>query len=130
MNKNSKRREEILQALINRKDHPSAIMLYEDLKKQNSTIGIATVYRNLINLYDEGKIIKITDKEGTDRFDANIEPHIHYECKNCGNIIDIILSEEKKKEYIKNMKDITEQAEATYINSILKIQGFCNKCRL
>ena len=59
MKKYSKQRELILDSLRKRKDHPTAERLYLDLKNEMPELGIATVYRNLSDLCEEGKIIRI-----------------------------------------------------------------------
>ena len=46
MKKYSRQRELILNSLRNRTDHPTADVLYKDLKNDMPAIGIATVYRN------------------------------------------------------------------------------------
>ena len=80
MKKYSRQRELILQSLKNRMDHPTAEMLYTDLKEQMPEIGIATIYRNLSDLCEAGEIIKIKSQIGPDRFDGNKKEHIHFEC--------------------------------------------------
>ena len=62
MKKYSKQRELILDSLKNRTDHPTAETLYRDLKDKMPEIGIATVYRNLSTLCEEGKINKLKSK--------------------------------------------------------------------
>ena len=81
MKKYSKQRELIINSLKNRTDHPTADMLYIDLKKEMPNLGIATVYRNLVELCEEGVIIKIKSKNGPDRYDGNTMPHVHFECE-------------------------------------------------
>ena len=71
MERYSKQRELILNVLKERKDHPTAEMLYNDIIKIMPTIGIATVYRNLAALYESGQILKIETKQG------EVE-HIHH----------------------------------------------------
>ena len=81
MERYSKQRELILNVLKERKDHPTAEMIYKDIIKIMPTIGIATVYRNLAALYESGQILKIETKQGeSDRFDGNLMPHLHFQC--------------------------------------------------
>ena len=62
MKKYSKQRELILESLRHRKDHPTAEKLFIDLKKTMPELGIATVYRNLTDLCEDGQISKIKSK--------------------------------------------------------------------
>ena len=64
MERYSKQREIILEVLKNRKDHPTAEMLYNEIAQEMPGIGIATVYRNLASLYKTGKIQKIETMQG------------------------------------------------------------------
>ena len=100
MEKYSRQRELIYHSLETRKDHPTAEELYLDLKEKMPEIGIATVYRNLSDLCQKGKIIKIKSKYGPDRFDGNFMPHIHFQCEQCNNIVDIELKSEEKEKRI------------------------------
>ena len=94
MERYSKQRELILNVLKERKDHPTAEMIYKDIIKIMPTIGIATVYRNLAALYESGQILKIETKQGeSDRFDGNLMPHLHFQCLECNEIQDIFLDE-------------------------------------
>lgn len=130
MKKYSRQRELILNSLRNRTDHPTAEKLYLDLKNEMPEIGIATVYRNLAELCEEGQIIKIKTTSGPDRFDGNTMPHIHFECKNCGDIIDVVLFEKQVKQLDNDFKDFAKQIGAEVIGSDITITGLCKKCKI
>ena len=129
MKKYSKQRELVLESLRHRKDHPTAEKLFIDLKKQMPELGIATIYRNLTELCESGMISKIKTKTGPDRYDGNQKPHIHFECNNCGKIIDIYLEEEQKKQMDKITQQIIEAEEIKAENTALYLEGLCKKCK-
>ena len=129
MKKYSKQRELILNSLRNRKDHPTAEKLYLDLKNEMPELGIATVYRNLSDLCEEGKIIRIKTASGPDKFDGNTMPHIHFECKECGDIIDIVLFENQVKQLDNDLKIFAKQINAEVEDSEITITGLCTKCK-
>lgn len=129
MKKYSKQRELILNSLRNRTDHPTAEKLYLDLKNEMPEIGIATVYRNLAELCEEGQIIKIKMSTGPDRFDGNTMPHIHFECKNCGDIIDVVLFENQVKQLDNDFKNFAKQIGAEVTGSEITITGLCKNCK-
>lgn len=130
MKKYSKQRELILNSLRTRTDHPTAERLYSDLKNEMPEIGIATIYRNLSYLCEEGEIIKIKTSSGPDRFDGNKMPHIHFECINCGNITDIILAQEQIKQLDNDLEKIVKKIDAVINGSDITITGLCKKCKL
>ena len=54
--KYSRQRESIKVCLQGRKDHPTADMLYTDVRKEFPNISLGTVYRNLSLLSELGEI--------------------------------------------------------------------------
>lgn len=129
MKKYSKQRELIIENLRKRKDHPTAEKLFIDLKKEMPELGIATVYRNLTELCDEGIIIKVKSKTGPDRYDGNTKSHIHFECKECRKIVDIYLKEEQKEEIDKITRQLVDEEKFKFENSAIYLEGICQKCK-
>lgn len=85
----SKQRELILNEVINSTVHPTADIIYTNLKKEHPELSLGTVYRNLSVLAKNGIISKLSVPNQSDRFDKNVNPHSHYICKKCGDIFDI-----------------------------------------
>lgn len=85
----SRQREMIYQYLLGTKAHPSAEMIYEDLKGEITGLSLATVYRNLKLLEDLGKVRRVASYQGTERYDANCGDHVHFLCQSCGCIHDV-----------------------------------------
>lgn len=54
--KRSRQREMIKSFLMGRKDHPTADVIYSNLKQQDPNLSLGTVYRNLTLLSDMGEI--------------------------------------------------------------------------
>lgn len=129
MKKYSKQREIILESLQNRKDHPTAEKLYIDLKKQMPELGIATVYRNLTELCEEKLITKIRAKTGPDRYDGNNKRHIHFECKQCGKIMDIYLNEEQERQITSIKTQVSEEENVEFESAEMYLIGVCQKCK-
>ncbi|NLZ83367.1 MAG: transcriptional repressor [Clostridiales bacterium] len=87
--KYSRQREAIKEYLSMTKDHPTADMIYVRIRKEYPNISLGTIYRNLNLLAEQGEIIRINYKDGGDHFDGNVEPHYHFVCKNCNNVLDL-----------------------------------------
>ena len=85
----SYQREGILKDVQSRRDHPTANMVYESVRKEQPNISLGTVYRNLNVLVENGLISKISTGMGPDHFDGYMEPHHHFICKECGDVIDM-----------------------------------------
>lgn len=87
--KYSRQRESIKEFLADRYDHPTADVVYENIKLVYPNISLGTVYRNLGLLSDLGEIRKITAGDGKEHYDGNTRPHNHFICHKCGRVIDM-----------------------------------------
>ena len=75
--------------LMGRKDHPTADVIYSNLKQQDPNLSLGTVYRNLTLLSDMGEILRLRVGDGVDHFDADTSEHYHFVCTECGSVIDL-----------------------------------------
>lgn len=87
--KHSKQRDSIKEFLMGRKDHPTAAVVYENVRRSFPNISLGTVYRNLTLLADIGEISRIHVGDGVDHFDADTSPHYHFICSECGCVRDL-----------------------------------------
>ena len=85
----SKKREAILEVLRSTEEHPSADWVYQTLRPQFPDLSLGTVYRNLARFKEEGVIVSVGTVNGQERFDAMINPHTHFICRNCGAVMDL-----------------------------------------
>lgn len=84
----TRQRQLVLDTVKERLDHPTADMLYLDVRKKDEKISRGTVYRNLNVLADEGEILHIK-VPGVDRFDWRTDYHYHVLCTGCGKVSDL-----------------------------------------
>lgn len=122
--KRSKQRDAIVTFLMTRKDHPTADTIYMNIKKEFPNISLGTVYRNLALLSDRGDIIKLTYEGGADRYDANVDPHYHFICQECGEIMDIDMEAIDLKIKDEAAGNIPGQID----QSVVYFKGICKKC--
>ena len=80
--KHSRQRELIKEFLAGRKDHPTADIVYMNVRRQNPNISLGTVYRNLTLLVEDGEINRLRVGDGVDHFDADTSPHYHFVCSD------------------------------------------------
>ena len=121
--KYSRQREAIKDFLMTRKDHPTADVVYENIKKIYPNISLGTVYRNLSLLSDIGEIQKLSSFGGADHFDGCVTPHCHFMCQKCGQILDLDMDD---------MSDLVTKASEKFSEKItgydLRFFGICEKC--
>lgn len=123
MVKYSRQREGILRILQNRRDHPTADMIYESIRKEQPNISLGTVYRNLSFLANNGQILKLSTGMGPEHYDGFTNPHNHFVCKYCGMVMDM--------DYMPD-GNIMEKASESFGGIIeeyeLKFFGKCQQC--
>lgn len=120
--RNTKQKELILEVLKNTKTHPTIYELTNMISSKDSTIGQATIYRNIKKFVKDGVIYVVKTQNGLDRYDY-YNNHIHFECLNCGSISDIydekIFALLHKKFQNKNLNIQTYN---------INLDGYCKTC--
>ena len=115
----TRQKRAIVENVLNRCDHPTAQEIHRDLDDQG--IGLATVYRNLALLAEEG-IITTVKHEGEVRYDCNNEPHGHASCTVCGALWDIPLPPSKGVGHVSGPL-------ATIVGVEFSLRGTCHDCQ-
>ena len=87
--KHSRQRDMIKTFLMSRKDHPTADVVYMNVRKDFPNLSLGTVYRNLTLLSEMGEIKRLRLGDGVDHFDYDTSPHYHFVCTDCGSVIDL-----------------------------------------
>ena len=89
MQRQSAKRQAILDCLASTTEHPSVEWIYEKLKPVYPELSLATVYRNLLQLKEAGLVLSVGTVQDHERFDATVKPHTHAICRVCGRISDL-----------------------------------------
>ena len=119
----SHQRERIFRAVSERCDHPTANMVYEQLKLEMPRLSLGTVYRNLNQLADAGRLKKIPLADGSCRFDKTTNTHSHIVCENCGCVADVTLPSFNALE-----QAITDETGYTLRSYDVVLRGLCKDC--
>ena len=121
--RNSATRNSIYEYLCGTKSHPCAEMIYNDLKGRLPNLSLGTVYRNLKQLEELGRVIRVTSVDHHERYDAICEDHAHFVCEKCGQVIDLIGTD------INEIKMACKLSSGTKINQIkVVLNGICENC--
>ena len=124
MLKYSRQRECIRENLVSRCDHPTAEMVYEDVRKTFPNISLGTVYRNLTLLAEQGDIARISMRDGPDRYDGSIHTHVHFLCSECHGIWDI---DPDEAEQILSLS--LAHFDGDVEKASIQLMGVCGSCR-
>lgn len=114
-------RMRILEYLKSVHIHPTAEQVHKAAVKKLPMITLATVYRNLNLLADQGEILRL-ELCGEYHYDADTSFHQHGHCRKCNHIEDFF-QEEISKQALGKLKSKfkAEGVRITY-------DGLCAKC--
>ncbi len=121
--KRSKQRDRILGLLRSAVTHPTASWIYDQLKKEISSLSLGTVYRNLNILTEQGLIRRFDFGSTFDRYDADISPHYHFCCERCGSFVDL---ETPVDEGLN--KEVEKTTNFKISSHRIEFYGLCDKC--
>ncbi|MER0122523.1 Fur family transcriptional regulator [Streptococcus sp. ZJ93] len=118
-------RKAVIRYLIDSSDHPSAEMIYKDLRPNYPNMSLATVYNNLKVLVEEGFVTELKrNNDTTTYYDFMGHDHLNVICERCGKITDLIAE---------NMPSLEHQVEAQtgyqITKELLTIYGICPDCQ-
>jgi len=120
----TRQRQLILQDLHGREDHPKAESIYESVRKRMPRISLATVYRNLGRLVDEGLVLELPGQGEGRRYDAATLPHHHFFCLRCGGIEDV------RRELPSTLKQSFSRDIHGEVRRLrLQLFGICESCQ-
>ncbi len=85
----SKKRMAILDTLTSTTVHPTAEWVYTKLKPEYTDLSLGTVYRNIKIFCAQKKAKSVGVINGQEHFDADMSPHSHFVCKECGMVLDV-----------------------------------------
>jgi len=114
----------IIQVLDECQDHMDADAVYEEAKKRDPRISLATVYRSLALMKETGLIEehRLGQKHGHFEKTQRL-PHAHFTCQSCGTVIELD---------VPSIVDLAQQLEDQHhldISSMdLELEGICPDC--
>ncbi len=106
--------------LCSRRDHPTVEQILKDLNQDFPISSQATVYTSLQALRKVGLVKEVLLEEGVSRYDANVEPHHHFHCRQCGSIKDVPWDTFDSFN-LEHLPYLAESYEVT-------IRGLCDRC--
>jgi len=82
-------RREVYDALQMQRDHPTAVDVFMRVQKKLPGISLATVYNCLETLTECGLVRAVNHDRQPSRYCANLQPHAHFFCEQCGAVHDV-----------------------------------------
>lgn len=123
--RSTRQRKVILEEVRKSPNHPTADEVFQSVRRELPRISLATVYRNLNLLVDQGLLRKIRGKGGRMRFDGDRKEHVHIVCERCGRIADIH-GMDRYSEICRIGSECTGYGE---VSADVRLTGICPGCR-
>ncbi len=119
MNRKTNQKKLIEKEIKNFQSFFDAEKLYKKVSERNKKIGVATVYRFLKKLTEEGRIHSYSCKRKM-VYSSDIKSHSHFICEKCGEIEHIKL---KKLDFMQN------EIKGDICHFQIDITGVCENCK-
>ena len=118
-------RKLILEVFLQQKGHIPIEDLHEKIQDQDTTIGIATLYRTMKLLVDSGlaDIHTFNDKTTYERL-YQVKHHDHLICKACGRTVEF-----EHPLIEKNQLEVCDRHGFTLKSHKMELFGICNECK-
>lgn len=115
----------ICELLTTSHEHPTAAMIFDELKPRFDSLSLATVYNTLDALVGLG-VVNVLGHAGDDKvhYDADTEPHVNLACISCSRIIDI------PSEHVTHLdSEITAASGYKLLGARVLYYGLCPDCQ-
>ena len=116
----------VLEVLRASQRHPTAFDVYESVRLTRPRIGLATVYRILHQLTEQGLIKELAYGGGCSRYDACTRRHDHAFCTECGALLDIPQDVQLSNKALQVAAHSTDFELGSYE---VRIYGHCTTCQ-
>jgi Fur family peroxide stress response transcriptional regulator len=121
-------RAAILRALLEHPGHPSVEELHRQLLREFPSMSLATVYKTIAFLKDQGEVLELGFGEAGCRYDGRRpQAHPHLVCTRCGAIMDSPEGEDQALRTI--IEQLADRAGFSLSHHRLDLFGLCPDCR-
>lgn len=119
-----KYRESILELLRRNPIHPTVDWVHVQLRLEHPSVSLATTYRTLRNLVQDGTLCELPFGTSESRFGLTLEQrHYHFICESCHRILDLPLPPRLELEQV-------VQSETGHVvhRHTMEFYGVCQAC--
>ncbi|XHR28917.1 MAG: Fur family transcriptional regulator [Chthoniobacteraceae bacterium] len=114
-------RRYVYEALMEKRDHPTASEVFMRAKARMPSISLATVYNCLDALTESGLIRQVYCERGSSRYCPNLVPHGHFFCRTCGVVLDVPIDPAQEASW-----EFPEGTELEHVE--ITLRGLCPAC--
>lgn len=116
-------REEVYRAVASSCEHPDVDSLYRQVRRKIPRISLDTVYR-AVRLFKEIGLLRSVDAAPDRvRYDADLNPHGHFVCLQCGTAHDLTEGDIGRPTIPANVR-----AMGMIVEARVEFRGICRDC--
>ena len=125
MQRMTRQRQSVLEELRRVEDFRSAQQIFQGLRTEGHTVGLATVYRNLQSLSQDGRVdvLRATDGESLYRLCETRGHHHHLVCRRCGHTEEISVASVESW-----VNEVASSHGFTEVEHSVELFGLCAAC--
>jgi Fur family peroxide stress response transcriptional regulator len=114
----------VLESLQQRRDHPSADQIYQEVRRLLPAISFNTVYKTLETFCQKGLVSKVNPLHEVARYDFERGRHAHLVCRRCHSIADLTWEPDGRRDYApEELRGFRVEYQS------LTLWGLCPRCQ-
>jgi len=106
--------------------HANVDEIYEKVRQSHPTLSLATVYKNIITMVEEGVLVEVPIVGKKSKYELKKEEHLHLVCIECGSVVDRKLDEDLAED----TRKVADSSSFALQERQLNLYGLCSECRV
>jgi len=111
---------------IARHGHMSNDEIYEEVVKSHPSLSLATVYKNIILMVDNGVLVEVPIEGQKSKYELLKDDHIHLVCTECGEVEDKPHNENADALF----SSMTKKENFSLSKQQINLYGICASCQI
>jgi len=111
---------------IARHGHMSNDEIYEEVVKSHPSLSLATVYKNIILMVDNGVLVEVPIEGKKSKYELIKDDHIHLVCTECGEVEDKPHNENADALFT----SMTKKENFSLSKQQINLYGICASCQI
>ena len=112
-------------SIVHSHGHCDVDEIYEKLLLNHPTVSLATVYKNIVTMVEEGVLSEVPIAGRKSKYELKKHDHLHLVCRSCGVVKDMELDEVMAEKGRKRSIEASFTLESMQIN----LYGICSECK-
>ena len=112
-------------SVLDNMGHCTIDEVYEKVKETHPTISLATVYKNIITMVENGVITEVPIAGLKSKYELKKADHIHLICTECGDVRDANMDSKITEDVNSVANNSSFEAKSSNVN----IYGVCKTCK-